>query len=471
MKKLILITVIVLLAFSGCDSKSTEPVPDSNQPENTENDNTTEQENSTDTDSKYEKIATDLFNLYIEKDFKSIVEDTNFSKDLQNQLSEDSLAKAYDQIAGMVGEYEKTLSTDVTTKNKNTTVTIISKCSKSNLMCIVMFDENESVIGFNLMPTAQGTDIDVSLPENAEEIPIEFGADEYKLSGLLTIPTDKDSYPVVILVQGSGPSDKDETIGPNKPFRDIAYSLVSNGIGVIRYDKRTLTHRDKIIANQDKLTVYDETIDDVVYAYDYLLDNKDIDTEGIYILGHSLGGYLMPRIANEIPDADGYIYLAGSARPLEDLLAYQIPYLANLDNVVTDEEQQQIDYYKNVYDNVKSLDESSTLTANELGGISKKYWLDLKDYQPTKMAQEITKPMLFLQGKRDYQVTLDDFNLWKESLDSKDNVTFKLYDGLNHLFMKGEGTPSPDEYSVASKVDEQVTDDIAEFILSNHSNQ
>ncbi|GKX32053.1 hypothetical protein SH1V18_45330 [Vallitalea longa] len=469
MKKLILITLIILLTFSGCNnySKSDEPITDSNQSESTENGTSPEQEKSNDTDNKYEKTAIDLFNLYINKDFKSIIDDTNFSKELQNQLSEDNLAKADTQITGLVGDFEKILSTNSITQDKNTTVTIISKCSKSNLMCIVMFDENESILGFNLLPTSEGADLDVSLPENAEEIPVEFGADEYKLSGLLTVPKGKDEYPIVILVQGSGPSDKDETIGPNKPFRDIAYSLVSNGIGVLRYDKRTYTHRNKIIANQDQLTVYDETIDDVVYAYDYLVDNKDITAKGIYIIGHSLGGYLMPRIANELPDANGYIFLAGSARPLEDLLVYQIPYLANLDNIVTDEEQQQIDYYKNVYDRVKSLDESSTYTAKDLGGTGKKYWLDLKDYRPTVMAQEITKPMLFLQGKRDYQVTLDDFNLWKESLESKDTVTFKLYDGLNHLFMKGEGTPSPTEYSIASNVDKQVTDDIAEFILSN----
>jgi dienelactone hydrolase len=298
------------------------------------------------------------------------------------------------------------------------------------------------------------------------ELPIEFGSDDFKLPGILTAPKAAESYPVVILVHGSGPSDKDATIGLNKPFKDIADNLAKQGIGVVRYDKRAMKYPKKLTSIKD-FTVYDETIDDVVYAYNYISNNDEVKASDIYILGHSMGGYLIPRIAQELLDASGYIVLAGNARPLEDLIAQQIPYLINLDGTVTKEEQQQLDYYNDVVNNIKSINLLSNYTLQDLGGASKSYWLDLKDYNPIALAKNITKPMLFLQGTRDYQVTIEDFNLWKSELESNSNITFKLYDNLNHLFMKGEGASSPQEYYTASHVEQVVIDDISKWIKNN----
>ncbi len=112
------------------------------------------------------------------------------------------------------------------------------------------------------------------LPSNVMEESITFGSEEYPLTGALTFPKDGSDYPVVILVHGSGPNDMDETIGPNSPFKDIAYALSEQGIGVLRYNKRTLEHTNKVIKEAESLTVYEETIDDVVYAYNYLKKRK-----------------------------------------------------------------------------------------------------------------------------------------------------------------------------------------------------
>lgn len=471
MKRFIISLTIIAMILVGCKGTGQQNNEDAQNVTNDEQeakDATTDggqSDNDVLVDGTEEEIATSLNKAFMDKDFEFVSNNFNYSAQLKQMVNVEMLKSADSQINGLAGEFEKVLSTQVVEQDNNKIVIITNKYSKSNINCTVSFNKDKVIEGFSLTP-AQDVE-EVSVPENVKEIPVEFGEEEYRLPGLLTIPKDKDEYPVVILVHGSGPNDKDETVGPNKPFRDIAYGLASKGIGVLRYDKRVFAHRDKWISEQEELTVYDETIDDVVYAYDYILDNKDINASGVYVLGHSLSGYLMPRIANEIPDASGYIVFAGPSRPMEDLLVYQIPYLSNLDGKITDEEQQQIDYYQSVYDKVKNIDESSNYTTADLGGLGKAYYLDLKDYKPAIVAKDITKPMLFLQGKRDYQVTLEDYNIWKESLGSKDNVTMKLYDGLNHLFMKGEGTPNPDEYFIPSKVDDKVIEDISEWISSN----
>ncbi|WP_304942487.1 alpha/beta hydrolase [Vallitalea guaymasensis] len=471
MKRFIISLTIIALILVGCKGSEQQNNEDAqnviNDEQETKDDTTDggQSDNDVLVDGTEEEIATSLNKAFMDKDFEFVSNNFNYSAQLKQMVNVEMLKSADSQINNLAGEFEKVLSTQVVEQDNNKIVIITNKYSKSNINCTVSFNKDKVIEGFSLTP-AQDVE-EVSVPENVKEIPVEFGEEEYRLPGLLTIPKDKDEYPVVILVHGSGPNDKDETVGPNKPFRDIAYGLASKGIGVLRYDKRVFAHRDKWISEQEELTVYDETIDDVVYAYDYILDNKDINATGVYVLGHSLSGYLMPRIANEIPDASGYVVLAGPSRPMEDLLVYQIPYLSNLDGKITDEEQQQIDYYQSVYDKVKNIDESSNYTTADLGGLGKAYYLDLKDYKPAIVAKDITKPMLFLQGKRDYQVTLEDYNIWKESLGSKDNVTMKLYDGLNHLFMKGEGTPNPDEYFIPSKVDDKVIEDISEWISSN----
>ena len=459
---------MILVGCKGTEQQNNEDAQNVINDEQETKDDTTDggqSDNDVLVDGTEEEIATSLNKAFMDKDFEFVSNNFNYSAQLKQMVNVEMLKSADSQINNLAGEFEKVLSTQVVEQDNNKIVIITNKYSKSNINCTVSFNKDKVIESFSLTP-AQDVE-EVSVPENVKEIPVEFGEEEYRLPGLLTIPKDKDEYPVVILVHGSGPNDKDETVGPNKPFRDIAYGLASKGIGVLRYDKRVFAHRDKWISEQEELTVYDETIDDVVYAYDYILDNKDINVSGVYVLGHSLSGYLMPRIANEIPDASGYIVFAGPSRPMEDLLVYQIPYLSNLDGKITDEEQQQIDYYQSVYDKVKNIDESSNYTTADLGGLGKAYYLDLKDYKPAIVAKDITKPMLFLQGKRDYQVTLEDYNIWKESLGSKDNITMKLYDGLNHLFMKGEGTPNPDEYFIPSKVDDKVIEDISEWISSN----
>ena len=299
------------------------------------------------------------------------------------------------------------------------------------------------------------------------DIEVTFGSEEYPISGSLTLPDGDGPFPAVILVHGSGPSDRNEQIGPNLPFMDLAEQLSAQGIAVLRYDKRTYLYANQL-AQQTDVTVQDETIDDVVYALEYLKTVKSVNAEQIYIAGHSLGGYLMPRIAAQTPDAAGYIMLAAAARPLEDLILEQTEYILSLEKGLDDASKEKLlKQTQDMVTAIKALTPDDSYAAEQLGGTPASYWLDLQNYDPIAEVQNSNKPFLVLQGGRDYQVTKTDYDLWQSAFDQYSDVHFRFYDNLNHLFMSGTGKSIPDEYQQKNTVDTAVGNDIASFVLDH----
>jgi uncharacterized protein len=269
--------------------------------------------------------------------------------------------------------------------------------------------------------------------------------------------------PAVILVHGSGPHDRDETIGPNKPFRDLSWGLASKGIAVLRYEKRTKQHGEKF-ASVKGLTVKEEVIDDVLAAVAMLRKTAGIDTKRIFVLGHSLGGTLVPRIGQVEPTIAGFIVLAGAVKSLEDAILEQTTYIFSLDGAISKEEQMQLDGIKELAAKVKALKTSDIDSSTDLFGAPASYWLDLRGYDPPEVAKALKQPMLVMQGERDYQVTMDDFRRWQAALSSRGNVSFKSYPKLNHLFIEGNGKSTPAEYNASGHVAEMVINDIANWI-------
>jgi len=308
-----------------------------------------------------------------------------------------------------------------------------------------------------------------------EEIVIGKGT-EYELAGLLSIPAGASSRrqsPAVVLVHGSGPQDIDSTIFANKPFRDIAYYLASNGIAVIRYDKRTFTHGAKMLEEfGGSLTVYEETIEDAILATEILKSDPRIDKNRIFIIGHSLGAMLAPRIHIESGSVyAGLILLAGSPRFLLDISYDQN--IALIEKTLEgDEREAMLAIFAENWDlqiaALMNLPDDEAKRTIIQDNVSAYYFKDLYVHPISEYIKKVTVPFLVLQGSSDFHVYPDkDFALYKELLNRRSNVTFKLYEGLNHLFMPstiGDITRFSEEYSIPSHVDAQVLADIVGWI-------
>lgn len=325
----------------------------------------------------------------------------------------------------------------------------------------IVFDKQDKVIGLTVVPTPvvyrppSYVNPSVFTEEN-----VTVGTGEWMLPGNLTIPKGSGPFPAVVLVQGSGPNDQDETIGPNKPFKDIAWGLASQGIVVLRYVKRTKQYPQQSIAIQN-FTVEDEVINDVIAAINLLNASPFVNHSRIFVLGHSLGGYLAPRIAAQDHRIAGLIILAGPTRPIEDLILEQTQYLAKLSGT---NQSAAIAIAENGVKKIKTLN----FTGNEsVFGARKPYWQDLATYDPVATAQTLHIPMFILQGLRDYQVTLEDFTRWNQTFSGNSMVTLKTYPSLNHLFISGTGIPSNLEYQTLGHVAEQVISDIAIWIQTH----
>ena len=292
------------------------------------------------------------------------------------------------------------------------------------------------------------------------DIELRIGGDN-GLPGTLTLPRGAGPFPAVVLVHGSGAHDRDETIGANKPFRDIAHGLAERGIAVLRYEKRT--HRQPSMLSDGQLSIDRETTHDALLAIARLRQLRMIDHRRIFVLGHSQGGMLVPRIAARAPDVAGVILLAAPARPLLDLLIEQHRRIDLLDDgVINDAEQVAL---RRLVEGVQAIRAGQEPPASRLPmGLPARYWRSVDAVDPVAEAATIEQPMLLLQGGRDLHVVSADWLRWRRAFADTPRVTFAYHDTLNHLGIAERGPPSTRSYLVPGKVSTELLDDIALWI-------
>ena len=338
------------------------------------------------------------------------------------------------------------------------------------LRLLLAFDEDGRMNTIRMVPAPEPVEAPqvVFDGEVLEEREVVVGADGYRLPGTLTLPravvAAGRKVPCVVLVHGSGPNDRDETVGPNKPFRDLAWGLAKQGVAVIRYDKRTKVYGADIVPEGKHLDMDTETCDDAVAAVTFAKALPEVAADSVFVLGHSQGGLMAPCIARRSESVAGIIILAGPARSLEDILVEQTAYLASLSGE-TNGSKAQLDELRRQADNVKRLGTAEFNDSIPLPlGLPKEYWEYLKRYDPVAEVAALKCPVLVLQGERDYQVTMQDYGLWLMALLPNRHAQLKSYPSLNHLLQEGKGKSTPLEYNEARSVPAYVVKDIAGFI-------
>ena len=297
---------------------------------------------------------------------------------------------------------------------------------------------------------------------------------KYPLNGLLTLPENiTEPVPAVVFVHGSGSSNMDEKVGQLTPFKDLAEGLANKGIASIRYDKRSFAHGLKMVRDKSTIiTVKEETIDDAILATELLKKDSRIDSHNIFIIGHSMGGMLAPRIDSEGGKYKGIIIMAGTPRKLEDVMLEQNEaVLSSTKGLVNWIVRKQVAKLSGLFSGLYELSDEEAKKKKVMGGTTLYYFKEMGEHSVADYLATTKKPMLIVQGEKDFQVSVEkDFNEYKRLLNDKTNVEFRLYENLNHAFVNylySDILKAKQEYNTERHIGEEVISDIADWIMKN----
>ena len=296
---------------------------------------------------------------------------------------------------------------------------------------------------------------------------------KYPLNGLLTLPVHAPRpVPAVVFVHGSGSSNMDEKVGKLTPFKDLADGLAKHGIASIRYDKRSFAHGWKMLRDKSRpITVKEETIEDAILATEILKQDPRIDPWKIFIIGHSMGGMLAPRIDAEGGDYKGLILMAGTPRKIEEVLMEQsAEAMSSLKGLTRKLVGKQIRKLNSLFSGLYDLSDEEAKKKKVGNGTTLYYFKEMGDHAAADYLIPLQKPILIMQGEKDFQVKPNkDFTAYQDILNGKQNVTFQLYENLNHAFVPsvyGNIAKAKAEYNVEQHIGEEVISDIADWITA-----
>lgn len=311
-------------------------------------------------------------------------------------------------------------------------------------------------------------------PYYSEDITFENKEAKITLAGTLTLPKENGLFPVVILISGSGPQNRDEELLGHKPFLVLSDFLTRNGIAVLRYDDRGTAQSEgdfKAATSADFAT-------DVESAIEYLKTRKEIDKKQIGLIGHSEGGIIAPMVANKSKDVAFIVLLAGTGLPGDQILLSQQRLIGKASGVRDELLQENELINKKAFDVVKksnSLEQLEDDLTNLLNkflvdnpitdipqGMSSDDFVKLQitqvvnpwmqyfiKYDPSLALEKVKCPVLALGGEKDLQVpSKENLEAIKIALAKGGNkkVTIKELPNLNHLFQESI-TGTPNEYA------------------------
>ncbi len=378
---------------------------------------------------------------------------------LSTQMRQAVPAEKLQALWQSLGELQQRGAATVTPQQGVQLVVMPLTFASGEVIAQIAIDAQDQVAGLLLRPAAAPRA--AAPPADAPYSEQEFSVAEPRgaLPGTLAVPKGSGPFPAVVLVHGSGPQDRDETIGASRPFLDLARGLAAQGIAVLRYDKRTFARPQDF---QGRFDVDDETTVDAVAALTALAADPRINARRVFVLGHSQGGMLAPRIASRWPQVHGVILWAAPARRLLDLLPEQNRYLLERDGVL---DAQETAFLKTLDEQIAAARGDAPVAASALPlGVPQGFWKSIEAVDAVADAKALRKPLLLLHGGRDFQVTATDWALWQQALAGQSNVQFNAYPALNHLGIAGSGPGDMQEYTKGGHVDPQLVNDIAQWI-------
>ena len=395
-----------------------------------------------------------------------------FDATMKQAAPESKLREIWQRAQAQFGSFKDVLRTRSEKQAGYTMVFVTCQFDRSVMDMKLVFDGKGRIAGLFFVPPRD--EAAVAAPpayantNSFRERPVTVGQGDWSLPGTLTLPaTGAGPWPAVVLVHGSGPNDRDETVGANKPFRDLAWGLATKGVAVLRYEKRTKEHATQVAAAISSFTLQEETDQRCVERGQVAARHGGHRSQARLRPGPQPGGLAAPRIGKADSKLAGLIILAGATRPLEDLILEQTRYLLSLQDSNSEVGKAKLAEMEAAVAKVRKLTPADASSSALYVGAPAAYWLDLRAYDPAATAKALSQPLLILQGERDYQATMADFDGWKAALGSRPSVRFKLYPDLNHLFVAGKGKSTPAEYEQAGHVNGEVVSDIADWVRAH----
>ncbi|KZR58919.1 S-layer homology domain-containing protein [Pseudobacillus badius] len=397
-----------------------------------------------------------------------------FNENLKKYVSMEQFPSIWKAKTAPFGKLGKPLAVKTADNQVHTSVTLTYQTAPFPVDITIHLDQagkiDDFFIPFYAAPPSQYKSPAYDKTDKYTEQEVAFGKGELALPGTLTLPKGKGPFPAVALVHGSGPNDRDESLNSTKPFRDLAVGLANKGIAVLRYEKLTREHHIKTGMNP-KLRLQEETIDDALAAVQFL-DSLPEVSDQLYVLGHSQGGYALPRIlkADAAHRITGGIIVAGPSGKFQDLMLWQQRAAAERakKQPLPPEDLQAIEANLAFWEQQIALINNPDYTKERLPEgfqLGNPYWwFDLRDYVPAELAAEQQVPLLIMQGQKDLQVPASELTKWKNALAHRKNVSYKMYPDLIHLLVNAKGEPDFSEYNVPANVPEEFIEDIAQWI-------
>ena len=377
-------------------------------------------------------------------------------------MSAERLQQIWAQLTGSLGALRAIGDAAESTEGARRVVDLPARFDRSEVTLRVVLDSARQVAGFWVAPPRPPEYVTPPYVDTTafREVELQVGRAP-QLPAVLTLPksaTAASRAPVVVLVHGSGPSDRDERVGANRPFRDLAWGLASRGVAVLRYDKRTFAHPTGGVATIDA-----EVVDDAVLGIDAARGATGVDPARVVVLGHSLGGTFAPAIARRSGRVAALVLLAPGGRPLAEAALGQLDYLASLPPDAS-RPAAALDAART---QLKAIAARTLPPTTTVLGAPASYWYDAAVARPLDVLRATTLPTLALFGGRDYQVTAADEALVREALAGNRAARVTRHATLSHLFAEGPGMATPEEYLTRTgHVAPVVIDEIARFVLS-----
>ena len=384
-----------------------------------------------------------------------------FAPNAQGQLSAGALEAVWLALTNVGGPFQEIRGTEETTQSGFDAVDATLGFERSDHVLRVLLGDEFAPVGMVVndeyeQPAYVDTDA-----FREEEITLE--TDDCLMGATVTVPEDEEDVPGVVLVHGSDPvgaADRNlEQIG-SQVFRDLAEGLSTRGVAVLRYDRRTIACPNTVPPSE--YTLDRVSVNDALFALDRIRGVDGVDTDQIGVVGHSLGGLAVPRILDRDEGLAAGIGMAAPARSFHEIFVDQYEHLATVGGF---EWERMANAYEQWRDRIDRIREGDYSPGDTVLGYPGALWDSLDEYDHIATARDVDQPLLFLQGERDYQVTVaDDFQLWQDELADRPDTEFQRYEGLNHVFQPGTGPSVPGEYAVRNSLDGAVVEDIAGFL-------